>query len=179
MFDKFDTSKFNTEMFDAFKIDADVIADRYASVSTTVLDAVVEAQHKLVDAWINGADKLVEVIPVDLPSAFPAPAETGAKYLDFVERAATVNREWNARVVNMLRTGDVDHLTTPIVDAATSMTETITDTISEAVSKVTPAAAPGAKAPAAKTPAKKAPAKKAPAKKAAAKKAPARRPAAK
>lgn len=140
--------KTDTSMFDAFKIDGDAIAERYTTVTTAVIDAVVDAQHKMVDAWIAGADKLVEVLPMDLPAGIPAPAESGAKYLDFVEKAATLNREWNARVADMLRTGDVDHVTAPIVDAVTNMTESITESINDAVTPAKPAAAK--KAPARK-----------------------------
>jgi hypothetical protein len=123
------------------------IADNYASNSDRVLDAVLDGNRKFVDAAVTTLDQLIEQLPaapVQVADRLPTPAEAGARYLEFVERAVEINREWNDRVVAMLTVGQT------------------ADVVAE------PTPAPAKKAVAKRAPAKRT-AKKAPAKRAAAK----------
>jgi hypothetical protein len=141
----------------------------FTETSNTVLDAVVDTNRRVVEAVVSAVDSLAERVTVDariteaLP-ALPTPAEAGARYLDFVEQAVAVNRDWNNRIVEMIRTD--------VPQAAATVTSTVTNT----VTKQTAAAK---KTVAKKSPAKKSPAKKRTAKKTAAKKTAARKTAAK
>jgi hypothetical protein len=118
------------------------LADNYASGSERVLDAVLDGNRKIVDVAVSTADQLVDQLPAEIVNRFPTPADTGARYLEFVERAVEVNREWNDRIVALL-TPDTPAAPAPVKKAP-------------------------AKRAAAKRPAKKAAAKRSPAKKAAA-----------
>jgi len=122
--------------------------ENYTEATDKVLDAVVENNKKAVDFAVKTADQVAEQLPefpVELPWAdqMPTPAELGARYIDFVERAVELNREFTDRVISSLQLEDV---------------------------KVA-APAPAKKAPAKKSTAKKSTAKKSTAKKSTTKKA--------
>lgn len=70
-----------------------------------VLDAVLDANRRAVDFAVTTADRVQEYTG-DLPMAdrLPTPAETGERYLDFVERAVQMNRDFNQRVASMIET---------------------------------------------------------------------------
>ncbi len=113
--------------------------DNYTEANEKILAAVVENNKKAVEAAVKTADQMVEQLPelpVELPWAdqVPTPAELGARYIDFVERAVELNREFTERMVKGLQLDDV--------------------VIAE------PAPAPAKKAPAKKRTTKKAAAKK-------------------
>lgn len=73
--------------------------------NTRMLDSVVEANRTAVDFAVKSADRLPNVeLPIELPVEIPTPAEAGKRYIDFVERAVEMNRDLNARVVDMLPT---------------------------------------------------------------------------
>ena len=110
--------------------------DNYTEASDKFLDAVVENNKKAVDFAFKTADQVVEQLP-ELPWAdrVPTAAEFGERYIDFVERAVEVQREFTERVVKSLQTDVIE------------------------VAEPTPA--PAKKAPAKKRATKKATAKKA------------------
>ncbi|MET0663286.1 MAG: hypothetical protein ABWZ42_09160 [Ilumatobacteraceae bacterium] len=144
------TEPFDTPLFDKEALAA--LAGKVEAANERVLEFVVDASRRLADLAVASADRAADVLPVALPFAdrLPTPAESAASYLDFVERAATVNREFNQRVVALLT-----------VDAPA-----VVDTVAESVSS-----APTAKKTAAKkTAARKTAARKTAAKKTAAKK---------
>jgi 2-hydroxychromene-2-carboxylate isomerase len=122
------------------------ISERFTTTSDQVLDAVLDANRRIVDMAVTTADRVAEQINVEFPFAdrFPTPTETGERYLEFVERAVSLNRDMNQRVAEMIK-----------VDNAKAASEKVVATT--------------------KTVAKKAPAKKMPARKTAAKKRPAAR----
>jgi hypothetical protein len=106
---------------------------------------------------VTTADRVAEQINVELPFAdrFPTPTVAGERYLEFVERAVSLNRDMNQRVAEMIK---VDN-----AKAAADKVVTTTKTVAEKT--------PAKKAPARKTAAKKRPAtRKTAAKKAAASK---------
>jgi hypothetical protein len=83
---------------------------RYTSTNDKVLDAnrkAVEFAAKTVDAITRAVE--VPAMP-ELPFAgrfqlpeFPTAAETGKRYISFVERAADMNRDMNGRFIEMLK----------------------------------------------------------------------------
>jgi len=129
------------------------ISERFTTTSDQVLDAVLDTNRRVVDFAVTTADRINEQIKLDVPFAdnFPTPTDAGERYLEFVERAVSLNRDMNQRVVEMIK-----------VDNAKAAADKVVAPVKKTVAK---------KAPAKKTVAKKAPAKKAPAKKTVAKKA--------
>ena len=97
----------------------------------------------------------------------PTPTESAERYLDFVERAVAVNREFNQRVAGEAR-GRRPHRRNVVEHGLRTVDEAVAESVA---STATVATAPVKKATAKKAPAKKATAKKAAAKKATAKKA--------
>ncbi len=94
-----------TENFDA-------ATATFVDANERVLDTVVSVNRRLVDTAVRVNRSIADRAPkMDLPMAdklpvkFPTPAETGARYIDFVERAASVNRDFTAKVVAQLPTG--------------------------------------------------------------------------
>jgi hypothetical protein len=122
------------------------ISERFTTTSDQVLDAVLDANRRIVDMAVTTADRVAEQINVELPFAdrFPTPTVAGERYLEFVERAVSLNRDMNQRVAEMIK-----------VDNAKAASEKVAATT--------------------KTVAKKAPAKRTTARKTAAKKRPAAR----
>lgn len=71
--------------------------------NTKVLDTVVETNRNVVDFAVKAAERFPTIdLPGELPVSLPTPAEAGERYLDFVERAVSMNRELNDRIVAML-----------------------------------------------------------------------------
>jgi hypothetical protein len=129
-------------------------AENYTEANDRILDVVVETNRKVVDFAVKAADQVVEQLEqIDqLPDfkfaeRLPTPAETGARYIEFVERAAEMNRDFTQRVVANLLAGDP---------------------VAPAVEKPAAEGAPAKKAPAKKSTARKSTAKKAAAKRSAA-----------
>ncbi len=147
---------FNAPTFDKEKVAA--ITDSVEAANERVLAYVVDANRRLADFAVTSADRVAEALPVAVPFAdkLPTATESAERYVDFVERAVAMNREFNQRVLAKLT-----------VDAP-AVVEAVAENVTETV---TAATVPAEKAPATKTPAKKAPAKKASVKKATAKKA--------
>lgn len=139
------------------------ISERFTTTSDQVLDAVLDANRRIVDMAVTTADRVAEQINVELPFAdrFPTPTVAGERYLEFVERAVSLNRDMNQRVAEMIK-----------VDNAKAASEKVVATTTTVAKK-----APAEQTPARKTAAKKRPAarkttaRKTTAKKSAAKKA--------
>ena len=137
------------------------IAERFTTTSDQVLDAVLDTNRRVVDFAVTTADRINEQIKLDVPFAdnFPTPAVSGERYLEFVERAVSLNRDMNQRVAEMIT-----------VDNAKVAADKVVAPVKQAVT-TTAKKAPAKKAPAKKATARKSPAKKRPAKKTVAKKA--------
>jgi hypothetical protein len=87
--------------------------ENYTEASDKMLDAVVENNKKAVEFVVKTADQWAEQLPefpVELPWAdqVPTPAELGDRYIDFVERAVELNREFTDRLVSSLQLEDVE-----------------------------------------------------------------------
>ena len=138
---------------------ATTLAENLDTASERALDAVIEANRKLVEFAVTTADRVAEQISFELPFAdrLPTPAASGERYLEFVERAVAVNRDFNDRIVAMLK----DDAPT----AATAAASTVKTTATKVAAKTTAARKTAARKVAAKTTA----AKKTAAKKTAAK----------
>ena len=101
------TTTINDSVTDA--INDNNITDRFTTTSDRVLDAVLDTNRRIVDAAVTTADRVAEQfrsqVTVELPFAdrFPTPTVTGERYLDFVERAVSLNRDMNQRVVDMIK----------------------------------------------------------------------------
>jgi DNA-binding protein HU-beta len=148
------------------------VAENIDRANERALDALVDANRRLVEFAVTTADRLSEQISVELPftDRFPTPAESGERYLDFVERAVAVNREFNDRIVTMLK-ADAPAAADRFVATATRVADAATDKTVETVAD----AATAAKTTATKTPARKTPARKTTARKTTATKTPARK----
>ena len=85
------------------------ITERFTTTSDRVLDAVLDTNRRIVDAAVTTADRVGEQIrkqvTVELPFAdrLPTPTVAGERYLDFVERVVSLNRDMNERVVDMIK----------------------------------------------------------------------------
>ena len=148
------------------------VSERFTTTSDQVLDAVLDANRRIVDMAVTTADRVSEQFKVELPFAdrFPTPSEAGERYLEFVERAVSLNRDMNQRVAEMIKADNAKAASDKVAARAKSVAGTASKTVTGTTKTVTDAA---------KTVAKKAPAKKAPARKAAARKRPVRKTAAK
>lgn len=142
------------------------IGERFTTTSDQVLDAVLDTNRRIVDAAVTTADRVAEQIKVELPFAdrFPTPTVAGERYLDFVERAVSLNRDMNQRVVDMIKADNAKAASDKVVATAKNVADTATKNVAGTAKTV------AKKRPAKKTVAKKTPAKKRPAKKAAASK---------
>ena len=140
------------------------VSERFTTTSDQVLDAVLDANRRIVDMAVSTADRVAEQINVDLPFAdrFPKPAVAGERYLEFVERAVSLNRDMNQRVAEMISADNAKAASDKVVGAAKNVADTATKTVTkQAPAKKTAARKAPAKKAAAKRPAKKTVAKKA------------------
>jgi len=82
----------------------DSAAKTVVDTNERILDTVVSVNRRVVDGAVETADRMPSV---ELPMAdkLLTPAEAGARYIDFVEQAVSVNRDFTKRVVGMLPTG--------------------------------------------------------------------------
>lgn len=78
----------------------------FVDVNDRVLDTVVTVNRRIVDTVVEVADR-VPATRFDLPFAdrLPTPADAGKRYIDFVERATALNRDFTAKVIATLPTG--------------------------------------------------------------------------
>lgn len=139
------------------------ISERFTTTSDQVLDAVLDTNRRIVDAAVSAADRVAEQIrtQVTLDLRFtdrlPTPTVAGERYLDFVERAVSLNRDLNHRVAEMITADNAKKVPARTTRAKTSPAKT--SPAEKSLAK---------KSPAGKRVAKKAPAKKTVARKAAA-----------
>lgn len=139
------------------------ISKRFTTTSDQVLDAVLDTNRRIVDAAVSAADRVAEQIrtQVTLDLRFtdrlPTPTVAGERYLDFVERAVSLNRDLNHRVAEMITADNAKKVPARTTRAKTSPAKT--SPAEKSLAK---------KSPAGKRVAKKAPAKKTVARKAAA-----------
>ena len=79
-------------------------SERFTTTSNQVLDAVLDVNRRIVDAAVTTADRINEQVKLDLPfvDRLPTPTVAGERYLEFVERAVSLNRDFNQRVVEMI-----------------------------------------------------------------------------
>ena len=143
------------------------ISERFTTTSDQILYAVLDANRSIVDVAVTTADRVAEQINVELPftDRFPTPTVAGERYLEFVERAVSLNRDMNQRVAEMIKADNAKAASDKVVGAAKNVADAA-KTVAE-------------KAPAKRTTARKRTARKATARKATtAKKATARKAAA-
>jgi hypothetical protein len=81
------------------------VTDGFTQTSDRVLDTVVDTNRRVVEFAVTTADRVADQFSFELPlgDRLPTPAEAGKAYLDVVERAVSMNREMNERVVEMLK----------------------------------------------------------------------------
>ncbi len=126
------------------------ISERFTTTSDQVLDAVLDANRRIVDMAVTTADRVSDQVrgqvAVELPFAdrLPTPTVAGERYLEFVERAVSLNRDMNERVADMIK---ADNAKAAVTRASDKVVATATQT-------------PAKKAPAAKRAARKTVAKK-------------------
>lgn len=80
------------------------ISKRFTTTSDQILDAVLDTNRRIVDMAVTAADRVSEQFRVEFPFAdrFPTPSVAGERYLEFVERAVSLNRDMNQRVAEMI-----------------------------------------------------------------------------
>lgn len=92
--------EFPTQITDQFDNAAKTVVD----TNERVLDTVISVNRRVVDNAVETVERLPSV-ELPLADKLLTPAEAGARYIDFVEQAASFNRDMTARVVHMLPTG--------------------------------------------------------------------------
>ena len=86
----------------------DTATKTFVDANERVLDTVVDVNRRIVDTAVRVNESLVERAPkLEVPMAdkLPTAAESGARYIEFVERAVSFNRDFTAKVVAQLPTG--------------------------------------------------------------------------
>jgi hypothetical protein len=100
-----DTATTNVRRLDTdvdFAIDISEFTDGFTTTSDKVLDAVLDTNRRVVDVAVSTADRVNERVELPFADRLPTPTVAGERYLDFVERAVSLNREMNQRVVELL-----------------------------------------------------------------------------
>lgn len=85
----------------------DLASKTFVDTNDRVLDTVVSINRRVVETAVEVADRAPSFdLPVELPltDKLPTPAEAGKQYIDFVERAVSMNRDFAARIVAQLPT---------------------------------------------------------------------------
>lgn len=82
----------------------DNAAESFVDANERILDTVVTVNRRIVDTAVEIADRAPKM-ELPLADKLPTPAETGARYIDFVEQAVSMNRDFTAKVVGQLPTG--------------------------------------------------------------------------
>ncbi len=136
------------------------IGERLTTTSDQILDAVLDTNRRIVDMAVTAADRVSEQFKVEFPFAdrFPTPSVAGERYLEFVERAVSLNRDMNQHVAETITADNAKAAPDEVVGAAKGAVDTASETVGDNTETVT------GKALAKKTVAKKAPARKAAAK---------------
>jgi hypothetical protein len=100
-----DTATTNVRRLDTdvdFAFDISEFTDGFTTTSDKVLDAVLDTNRRVVDVAVSTADRVNERVELPFADRLPTPTVAGERYLDFVERAVSLNREMNQRVVELL-----------------------------------------------------------------------------
>ena len=104
-------SDIRTQINDALNIDkfneqlerlGQTAASNYTDTNNRVLDTVVDVNRKVVDFAVKTATSVTDAVEAPFADRIPTPADAGKAYIDFVERAADMNRDFSKRVVAML-----------------------------------------------------------------------------
>lgn len=82
----------------------DNAAKTIVDTNDRVLDTVVSVNRRIVDTVVEVADRAPS-FEMPFSGQFPTPAEAGKQYIGLVQRAATMNRDFTARIVGQLPTG--------------------------------------------------------------------------
>ncbi len=82
----------------------DTAAKTFVDANERVLETVMTLNRRMVDTAVSAADRAPKA-KLPMADKFPTPAETGARYIDFVEKAVEANRDFTAKVVAQLPTG--------------------------------------------------------------------------
>ncbi len=82
----------------------DNAAKTVVDTNERILDTVVSVNRRVVDGAVRTADRMPS-IELPLADKLLSPAEAGDRYIDWVEQAVSVNRDFTKRVVHMLPTG--------------------------------------------------------------------------
>lgn len=101
--DALNINKFN-EQIERF---GQTAVTNYTETNDKVLDTVIDMNRKVVDFAVKTATAVTDAVETPLADAkfadrIPTPAKAGKAYIDFVERAADMNRDFSKRVVAML-----------------------------------------------------------------------------
>lgn len=100
-----DTATSNVRKLDTdvdFTFDISDVTDSFTTTSDKVLDAVLDTNRRVVDVAVSTADRVNERVELPFADRLPTPAAAGERYIEFVERAVSLNRDLNQRVVEML-----------------------------------------------------------------------------
>ena len=81
----------------------DVAKKNYVETNDRVLDTVVSVNRRVVETAVELAERAPSV-ELPLVDKLPTAAEAGDRYIDFVERAVSVNRDFTAKVIDQLPT---------------------------------------------------------------------------
>ncbi len=82
----------------------DNVAMTFVDTNEQILDTIVSVNRRVVDGAVRTADRMPDV-ELPLADRLLTPAEAGDRYIDFVEQAVSMNRDFTSRVVHMLPTG--------------------------------------------------------------------------
>lgn len=99
----------------------DTVTKTFVDANERVLDTVVSVNRRIVDTAVRMNQNIADrASNIELPMAdkLPTAAETGARYIDFVERAVSINRDFTAKVVAQLPTGVATSAKTKATKAA-------------------------------------------------------------
>ena len=92
--------EFPTQITDQFDNAAKTVVD----TNEQIVDTIVSVNRRVVDNAVETADRF-PTVELPLADKLLTPAEAGARYIDFVEQAASFERDMTARVIHMLPTG--------------------------------------------------------------------------
>lgn len=86
----------------------DAATTTFVDANERILDTVISVNRRIVDTAVRVNQNITDRAPkMELPISdkLPTPAESGARYIDFIERAVSANRDFTAKVVAQLPTG--------------------------------------------------------------------------
>ncbi|MEM9747858.1 MAG: hypothetical protein AAF945_14270 [Actinomycetota bacterium] len=93
---------FTDTLTDRFETAGRTAVENATDANTRIVDTVVDWNEKAVDATVKFADRVEAPFAVPFADQLPTAQEAGKRYMEFVQRAADVNREVQNRVVELL-----------------------------------------------------------------------------